>query len=174
MGGRAGHVRVCRRLVGGAPIGRGGPRRVADHRRLAAEDNAASPRGPSPADRPGGVPVGRGAGPWGSFAGGGSTRRGRPGGHIRGEARVGGREAALAAGRGGDRAGTSAGVALPRYVILLRDVEGASPCTSLPRWASSLCRSFIGGRGRPIAPPRVVVDIDIDVDIEIDIDMLTH
>ena len=36
---------------------------------------------------------GRGAGPRGSSAGGGSTRRGRPGGHVRGGARVGRGEA---------------------------------------------------------------------------------
>ena len=34
--------------------------------------------------------------------------------------------AVLAAGRGGDRAGMSAGVALPRRVTLLRDVEAGA------------------------------------------------
>ena len=57
-------------------------------RRSAAGDHAASPRGPPPAGRPEGHPrcqPGRGAGPRGPSAGGGSTRRGRPGAHDRGE-----------------------------------------------------------------------------------------
>ena len=58
-------------------------------------------------------------------------RRGWRGGRrirwqVRGVSRSGSGEcAALAAVRGGDRAGTSAGMALPRHVTLLSDVEGA-------------------------------------------------
>ena len=57
-------------------------------RRQAAGDHAASPCRPPPAGRPEGHPrhwPGRGAGPRGPSAGGGSTRRGRPGAHVLGE-----------------------------------------------------------------------------------------
>ena len=117
VGGRAGHVRACHRLVGGAPAGRGGSRCVAARHLSGRPSGGASPSLARPRCRSAGA-VRRGrehaartagrARPRGARVG---TRRRRRGQRIRWQvreavARSGSAEcAASAARRGGDRAG---------------------------------------------------------------------
>ena len=88
----------------------------------------------------------------------------------------------LAAGRGGDRAGMSAGVALPRRVTLLRDVEGASP---RGRPGGHVRRGARAGCGEApdidididmilmliLMLTSICIDIDVDDNVDVDIDI---
>ena len=88
----------------------------------------------------------------------------------------------LAAGRGGDRAGMSAGVALPRRVTLLRDLEGASP---RGRPGGHVRRGARAGCGESpdidididmiftliLMLISTFTDVDVNVDVEVDIDV---